>query len=88
MFDKIKELNELRKQAKKMQDILKEEMIVVEKGDVKIKIRGDMEVEWVEVEGEPRKDLAQAFNAAIKESQKIAAQKMRGQMGDFKLPGF
>ena len=88
MFDKIKELNELRKQAKKMQDMLKEEMIVVEKGNVKIKIRGDMEVEWVEVEGAQRKDLTQAFNAAIKESQKIAAQKMRGQMGDFKIPGF
>lgn len=88
MFDKIKELNELRKQAQKMQDMLKEEMIIVEKGKVKIKIRGDMEVEWVEVDGEQKKELAQAFNAAIKESQKVAAQKMRGQMGDFKLPGF
>ncbi|KKP69497.1 hypothetical protein A2X44_03120 [candidate division CPR3 bacterium GWF2_35_18] len=88
MFDKIKELNELRKQAKKMQDMLKEEVIVVEKGNVKVKIRGDMEVEWVELDGEQRKDLAQAFNAAIKESQKVAAQKMRGQMGDFKIPGF
>ena len=88
MFDKIKEMNELRKQAKKMQDLLKEETIIVEKGRVKIKIRGDMEVEWVEVGGEQQSDLAKAFNAAIKESQKIAAQKMRGQMGDFKLPGF
>lgn len=88
MFDKIKELNEMRKQAQKLQDVLKQEVIIVEKGKVKIKIRGDMEVEWVEVDGEQDHDLAKAFNAAIKESQKIAAQKMRGQMGDFKIPGF
>jgi len=88
MFDKLKELNDLRKQAKKMQEMLQEEVLVVEKGSVKIKIRGDMEVEWVEVDGEQKKELTQAFNAAIKEAQKIAAQKMRGQMGDFKIPGF
>jgi len=88
MFEKMKELNELRKQAKKMQDLLKDEKIIVEKGNVRIKIRGDMEVEWVEVDGEQKKDLEKAFNAAIKESQKIAAQKMKGQMGDFKIPGF
>ncbi len=88
MFDKIKELNDLRKQAQKMQEMLKEEVIIVEKGEIRIKIRGDMEVEWVEVNGEHDDKLTKAFNAAIKESQKIAAQKMRGQMGDFKLPGF
>lgn len=88
MFDKVKELNDLRKQAKRMQDLLKEEAIIVEKGKIKIKIRGDMEVEWVEMDGNRDSDLEKAFNAAIKESQKLAAQKMRGQMGDFKIPGF
>ena len=88
MFDKAKELYEMQRQAKQLQKMLAEESIVVQKGEIKIKIRGDQNIDWVEIDGEQNKDLARAINDAIKESQKVAAKKMQGQMGNFKLPGF
>jgi len=88
MFDKVKELMEMQKQAKQLQEMLSKEAIVVQKGDIKIKIRGDQKIEWIEVNGERNNHMTDAINDALRESQKVAAKKMQGQMGDFKLPGF
>lgn len=88
MFNKVKELYEMQKQAKQLQMMLSKESVIVQKGKVKIKIRGDQKIEWVEIDGEQDRNLTDAINDAIKESQKLAAKKMRGQMGDFKIPGF
>ncbi|PIU68197.1 hypothetical protein COS81_04865, partial [candidate division WWE3 bacterium CG06_land_8_20_14_3_00_42_16] len=79
MFNKVKELYEMQKQAKQLQDMLSKESVIVQKGKVKIKIRGDQKIEWVEIDGEQDRNLTDAVNDAIKESQKLAAKKMRGQ---------
>ena len=45
------DINQLRQQAKRMQDLLKQEEITVEKDGVKIVMRGDQHVKMVEVDG-------------------------------------
>lgn len=79
MFDKLKQLNELRKmrsQALEMQKELKKVTEVYEKNDIKIKVNGGQEVEYVEVDGVERDDIRDAINEAMKRVQKESAKKM------------
>jgi len=55
-------------------------------GKVKIVMRGDQQVEGVEIDGEERGDLKKAFNKAVKESQKKVAQKLSGMVSGMKFP--
>ena len=93
MFDKMKQLMEMKKQA----DQIKRELDAssVESTDVrgiKIVINGSQDMKVLEIDqtllgAENKKkleaDLLRSFNAAIKKSQAIAAQKMKNLM-----PGF
>ena len=54
---------------------------------VTIKIKGDQEIVSVIVDGEEDTRLVRAFNKAVVKSQKEAAKKMRGRMGEFGIPG-
>ena len=79
MFDKLKQLNELRKMrssALEMQKELKKVISVHEKGNIKTKVNGAQEVEYVEVDGEERNDIKDAINEAMKKVQKESAKKM------------
>ena len=79
MFDKLKQLNELRKmrsQALEMQKELKKVTEVYEKNNIKIKVNGGQEVEYVEVDGVERDDIKDAVNEAMKKVQKESAKKM------------
>lgn len=79
MFDKLKQLNELRKmrsQALEMQKELKKVTEVYEKNNIKIKVNGGQEVEYVEVDGVERDDIRDAINEAMKKVQKESAKKM------------
>lgn len=62
-------------------------MTEVEEGGVRITIRGDQQVERVEVEGAERDDLKKAFNKAVKESQKEVSKKLSGMLMGMKIPG-
>jgi len=79
MFDKIKQLNELRKmrsQALTLQKELEKIRESEERNGMKVVVTGDQKVAYIEINGEERKDLVDLINDAMKKVQKEAAKKM------------
>lgn len=71
------DINKMRQQAMKMQQALQGQKIVVEKGDVRIVISGDQRILEFTVQGFSSQDAVDALNDAIKQSQKMAAEKLK-----------
>ncbi len=92
-FDKAKQLYKLQKEAKQIQKELENIHIEAENDGIKVVISGKQEVKKVEIPDAMRtsssleKTLENTFNKALKKSQEIAAEKMKGIMGDLGLPG-
>lgn len=97
MFSKLKEIKDLRDQAKKLQGMLADEHVETTAawGKVKVKMSGNQEIESVEIDPEmlsPEKksDLESAIkegvNEANKKVQKIMAEKIRKE-GGLNIPG-
>ena len=83
-FDKLRQLNELRKmrsQAMQLQKQLDEIIEVYEKGSIKVKVTGSQKVDYIEIDGQVREDIKEAINEAMKRVQKEAAKKMMEQGG-------
>ena len=79
MFDKLKQLNELRKmrsQALALQKELEKIRESEERNGMKVVVTGDQKVSYIEINGEERKDLVDLINDAMKKVQKEAAKKM------------
>jgi DNA-binding protein YbaB len=79
MFDKLKQLGELgklRSQASQMQKKMQQIVVSEEEGDVKVKVLGTGEIDYLEVSGQVRDDLKRLINKAIKNAQKESAKKM------------
>lgn len=79
MFDKFKQLKQLRDMQKQLQ----KQTIEAEKNGVKVVLNGLMQVEQIELADEldrkaQAESLKQAFNDAVKQMQKKMAQEMRG----------
>lgn len=94
MFDKIKDIYSFQKQARQIKKELKNIHIEAEVDNVTVIIDGEQEVISVnfpdEVLQNPKKlqeNLTKAFNKAIKKSQQIAGEKMKGIMGGLNMPG-
>lgn len=94
MFDKAKQLYQLQKEAKQIKKDLKNTHIEAEVEGIIVIIDGEQEVVSVTIPesaySNPKKlqeNLVKAFNKAIKKSQQIAAEKMKGIMGQMGLPG-
>jgi len=84
MFDKFKQLGELKKmrdQAMEMQKALAQEKIEVEEQGIKIVMTGDQRVETLEINGEEQNSLKDVFNKVIKKSQEVAARKLQEMSG-------
>lgn len=79
-FQKVGQLNEMRKQAMEIQKQLQAEQLVVEKNGVTIKITGDQKIQELSANGKSDNDIKDAVNEAIKQSQQVAARKL-SQMG-------
>ncbi len=86
MFNKLKQIKDLRDQAKSMQSALAGEVFTEEKNGVKITINGNMEVSNVSL----NKDLSLsaqedavkgAVNDAIKKAQRMMAKKLQDMGG-------
>lgn len=75
-FGQLKQLNQMRQQAKQLQKELEKEEEIYEKGKVRVKVNGAQEVIYIEVDGESQEDLVDAINKAMKSVQKKAAKKM------------
>lgn len=71
------DLNKMRQQAMKMQQALQGKQIVVQKGDVRVVISGDQKILEFSVQGFTSQDAIDALNDAIKQSQKLAAEKLK-----------
>ena len=77
MFDKLKQINELRK----MQNMLKDEVIEYEKNGIKIVLNGKMELIEIKLNPEyeistQERKLKEAFQGAMQKAQMQIAQKM------------
>lgn len=87
MFSKLKELNDFRQQAKKIQDELSQVVIEKSDGTAHVKVNGNMEIIDLALgDGTSGDDLKRLINDAVKEAQKTAAQHMRNS-GELNLPG-
>jgi len=95
MFNKLKQIQELRKQAKELQNNLSAETITSksEQGLVKVTIDGNHKVKNVEIDNnllnieskeKLENGLQDAYNKAVDEVQKMMARKV--QSGDIKMP--
>lgn len=86
MFQKLKQIRDLRTQAKTMQNALSQESVTIEKSGVKITMNGNLEVTSFSVpENMTASQISSvskdAINEAIKKVQKIMAQKMQAMGG-------
>lgn len=78
-FDKLKQINELRKMRSQAQDMQKElEKIkeTVEDDDLQVTVTGDQKVVSLKIDGEEQDEIVDIINKAMKEVQKKAAKKM------------
>ena len=80
-FKALGDLNQLRQQAKKMQDELSQEEIRVEEGDVVVVISGDQRIKQFSVQGITSQEAIDVLNKAIKQSQELAAKKLQSMTG-------
>jgi DNA-binding protein YbaB len=87
MFDKLKDINNLRKAQSEIKKQLEQIFVTEERGDYKVVIRGDKKVEKLEIDGEDQKELRDILNRAFKEVDKKVEKQMRGQLSDLGFPG-
>lgn len=81
------DLNNLRKQAKQMQQDLAAEEIKIERNDIVVIISGDQKIKHFSVQGITSDDAVDVLNEAIKKSQELAAKKLQSMMGSGGLGG-
>ena len=84
MFDKVKQLGELKRmrdEAVRIQKQLAAEKIEVNEGDIRIVISGDQQIKELEINGESNEELVRVLNNALKQSQKVAARKVQEMSG-------
>lgn len=80
-FKALGDLNNLRKQAKQMQQQLAAETIRVQRGDILVEISGDQKIKMFSVQGITSQDAIDVLNEAIKKSQELAAKKLQEMTG-------
>lgn len=88
-MDSMKQIGDLKKmrdQAMEVQKKLASIKITVEHKGVTVVLTADQKVVSIDGDMQPEK-VTEAVNEALKQSQKIAAEEMRGLMGGMGLPG-
>ena len=95
MFSKLKQFKDLRDQAKKIQDVLKDVSVegAAAWGKIKVTMNGNQEVTAVAIDQELLADKAkledavkEAYNDTVKKAQRAMADQMR-KSGNINLPG-
>lgn len=80
-FQKVGQLNEMRKQAMEIQKQLQAEEVVIDKNGVHVVISGDQKIKELLSNGQSDNDVKDAVNEAIKKSQEAAAKKLSQMQG-------
>lgn len=94
LFSQLKQVTDLKDQAKKLQKELELEVIDAEKSGVKITINGNQEIKKVEITDQNlltnkeklENAIKDATNESIKKVQMVMAKKMQS-MGGLNIPG-
>ncbi|OGC70075.1 hypothetical protein A2415_00560 [candidate division WWE3 bacterium RIFOXYC1_FULL_39_7] len=86
MFDKLKDLNRLRKMQAEVKKQLENIFVTNEKGGVELVIRGDKKIEKLIIDGEDNKNLRDLINDSMKEVDKKVEKQMRGQLSELGFP--
>lgn len=84
MFDKMKQLGELKKmrdQALAIQRQLAAQTITIDEDGVRIVISGDQKIQELEVQGIQNSLLVDKLNKALKKSQEMAAKQLQEMSG-------
>ncbi|OIN88141.1 hypothetical protein COW80_01650 [Candidatus Beckwithbacteria bacterium CG22_combo_CG10-13_8_21_14_all_01_47_9] len=84
MFDKIKQLAQLKKmrdQAMAIQKQLAAEEIEINEDNIRIVITGDQKLKTLEIDGLTNERVVEMINKAIKKSQEMAARKLAEMSG-------
>ncbi|PIS42248.1 MAG: nucleoid-associated protein, YbaB/EbfC family [Candidatus Kerfeldbacteria bacterium CG08_land_8_20_14_0_20_40_16] len=95
MFNKLKQIKDLRDQAKELQGQLGQETVSTssEEGKINLVMDGNQQVVGLEIDPQLlnieqketlERGLKEAYNEAVKKVQRIIAQKIQG--GNFNLP--
>ncbi len=87
MFEQMKDLYKLKKQADELKKKMQTITIEVEEKNIKVVMRGDNNVEAVYINGEENINVKNAINKATKEVQKKVAKKFQGQLAGMNIPG-
>ncbi len=88
-MDSLKQLGDLKKmrdQAMEVQKRLAQIKITIEHKGVTVVMTGDQKVQSISGEQDFEK-ITEAVNEALKQSQKVAADEMKGLMGGMGVPG-
>lgn len=88
MFDKLKDLNQLRKLQSEMKKEQEQILVTKEKDGVEITMRGDNRVTKVLIDGEENKLFKDLINDIQKELEKKNQKLAQTRMSDLGLPGF
>ena len=80
-FGQLGELKKMRDQAMAIQKQLQQEIVIVDKRGVYVKISADQKIHEIKSNGKSDDDIKEAVNEAVKKSQEVAAKKMQGMMG-------
>ena len=82
MFDKLKEMYELKRKADQLKKEMEAEVFDVESGDVIVRINGVQKILKLEYpDGTDPDRVKEVINKAFEQSQKEMAKKMQGMMG-------
>lgn len=88
-MDNIKQLGDLKKmrdQAMEVQKKLAGIRITIEHRGVTVVMTADQKIQSISGDMDPQK-VTEAVNEALKQSQKVAADEMKGLMGGMGMPG-
>lgn len=96
MFNKLKQFQNLRTQAKKLQDTLSQESVTATAGDVQITMNGNLKITNLDIKPDSlspnnaekiKKWFMDAHQEALEKMQKIMAYKMKEMGGLPEIPG-
>jgi len=83
-LQKAKDINEMRKQAQQLQRELDEEIIKVEKENIKVIMTASQKVKSIQIDGVENQTLVSAIQEAVNRAQKVAANKLQAMSGGLK----
>lgn len=86
MFNKLKQYQDLKNQAKMLQNMMSQQSITIDKNGVNLTINGNFEITNLTISSELSKEkleqiLKENFNDATKKIQRVVAEKMQGMGG-------